>query len=104
MTSRSMLIQVRMPLRLVQQLDRMTQEGLYASRSEAILDSVRRLVLGYERADRFRLAIIRSYTRKPGAKSINGLSEELDPREVTAAILKAYPGKTIDAILEEARR
>ncbi len=99
-----MLIQVRIPLRLVRQLDRMTQEGLYTSRSEAILDSVRRLVLGYERADRFRLALIRSFSRKPGTKSVEKLSEDLDPGEVAAAIRKAYPGKTIDMIIEEARR
>jgi len=39
MTTKSMLVQVRMPLRLVRQLDRMTEEGLYSSRSEAVLDS-----------------------------------------------------------------
>lgn len=104
MTSKSMLIQVRMPPRLVQQLDRMTEEGLYTSRSEAILDSVRRLVLGYERSDRFKRALIRSFLRKGGRGSIDDLAREADPDAIAAAIREAYANKSIDEIISEVRR
>lgn len=99
-----MLVQVRMPPRLVQQLDRMTKEGLYSSRSEAILDSVRRLVLGYERSDRFRRALIRSFLRKGGRGSVDDLAGETDPAGVASAIAETYPDQSIDEILSEVRR
>ena len=104
MTTKSMLVQVRMPPRLVQQLDRMTEEGLYSSRSEAILDSVRRLVLGYERSDRFRRALIKSFLRRGCRGSINDLDRETDISSVASALAATYPEKSIDEILSEVRR
>lgn len=99
-----MLVQVRMPPRLVQQLDRMAEEGLYSSRSEAILDSVRRLVLGYERSDRFRRALIRSYLRRSGLGSIDDLGREFDIASIAASLAETYPEKTVDEIISEVRR
>ena len=57
MTSKSMLVQVRMPPRLVQALDQLSEDGIYMNRSEAILDGVRRLVLAFETKDPFREAL-----------------------------------------------
>jgi Arc/MetJ-type ribon-helix-helix transcriptional regulator len=99
-----MIVQVRMPPRLVQLLDRMAKEGLYASRSEAILDSVRRLVIGYERSDRFRRTLIRSYLGKKGLGSVDDLARELDPAEIASAIRKVFNTDSIDEIISEVRR
>jgi len=99
-----MIVQVRMPPRLVQLLDRMAQEGIYASRSEAILDSVRRLAIGYERSDRFKRALIRSYLGKKGPGSVDDLAPEIDPLEIASAIRKAFNNGSIDEIITEVRR
>lgn len=104
MTSKSMLVQVRMPPRLVEQLDRMTEEGLYSSRSEAILDSVRRLVLGYERSDRFRRALIRSFLRRGGRGSVDDLGRETDIASIASALAATFPEKSVDEIISEVRR
>lgn len=99
-----MIVQVRMPPRLVQLLDRMAEEGLYSSRSEAILDSVRRLVIGYERSDRFKRALIRSYLGRKGSGSVDDLAQEIDPDEIASAIRKAFKTESIDEIITEVRR
>lgn len=99
-----MIVQVRMPPRLVQLLDRMAEEGLYASRSEAILDSVRRLAIGYERSDPFRRVLIRSYLGRKGPGSVDDLAREFDPHEITSAIKKAFNTGSIDEIISEVRR
>jgi Arc/MetJ-type ribon-helix-helix transcriptional regulator len=99
-----MIVQVRMPPRLVQLLDRMAEEGLYASRSEAILDSVRRLAIGYERSDRFRRALIRSYLGKKGPGSVDDLAQDIDPSEIASAIRKAFNTESLEEIINEVRR
>jgi Arc/MetJ-type ribon-helix-helix transcriptional regulator len=104
MTSKSMLIQVRMPPRLVEALDRMAQEGLYTSRSEAILDAVRRLALGFEEKDPLRKALVMKYLGKPGKGSVDQLASCYEPEEVYEALQKKFPGMTIDDIISEVRR
>jgi len=104
MTAKSMLVQVRIPPRLVGTLDRMAQEGLYTSRSEAILDAVRRLALAYEEKDPFRQALVRTYLGKPGKGSVEDLARCFEPEEVYEAIGKAFPGKSVEEIIDEVRR
>ncbi|MFA5295917.1 MAG: ribbon-helix-helix domain-containing protein [Methanoregulaceae archaeon] len=104
MTAKSMLVQVRIPPRLVGTLDRMAREGLYTSRSEAILDAVRRLALAYEEKDPFRQALVRKYLGKPGKGSVEDLARCFEPEEVYEAIGKAFPGKSIEEIIDEVRR
>ena len=104
MTTKSMLVQVRMPPRLVEALDRLAKEGLYTSRSEAIHDAVRRIALAYERKDPLRQSIIRKYLGRPGKGSIENLGEVLNPEEITRSLEQAFPGKSIDEIISEVRR
>jgi Arc/MetJ-type ribon-helix-helix transcriptional regulator len=104
MTIKSRMVQVRMPPRLVEALDHMAGEGLYTSRSEAILDAVRRLALAYERKDPFRQALVRSYMGKKGKGSIDDLILEVDIPETSEAIQKAFPNASIEDIINEVRR
>ncbi len=43
------VVQVRLPARLVRELDRLTEEGYYGSRTEAIADAIRHLLERYRR-------------------------------------------------------
>ncbi len=99
-----MLVQVRIPPRLVGALDRMAKEGLYTSRSEAILDAVRRLALAFEQKDPFRQAVVRKYLGRPGKGSVDQLSSCYEPEEVYEALQRAFPDMTIDDIISEVRR
>ncbi len=104
MTSNSRLVQVRMPSRLVQALDRLSAEGIYASRSEAILDSVRRLVLAFEPQDPFRQVLVRSWLGKPAQGSIDELKSRLDRQDILQGVRKAFSTDRVDDILAEVRR
>ena len=99
-----MLVQVRMPPRLVQALDQLSAEGLYTSRSEAILDGVRRLVLAFETKDPFRQALIRSYLGKPAKGSIDELQDTLDREDIVRGVKKTFCTDRIEEIIAEVRR
>jgi len=104
MTTKSMLVQVRMPPRFVQALDRLSEEGIYTSRSDAILDGVRRLILAFETQDPFRKAFIRSYLDKPGKGSIEELRHTLDRQDIVLGVQEMFGTDRIDDIIAEVRR
>lgn len=99
-----MLVQVRMPLRLVESLDRMAGEGLYSNRSEAILDAVRRLALAYEKKDHFRRILIASYLGRQGTGTIESFGQGLDIPDIVSSIERAFGGHSPDQIIDEVRR
>ena len=104
MTSKSMLVQVRMPPRLVQILDRLSEEGIYSNRSEAILDGVRRLALAFETQDPLRQALLKSFLGKTGKGSIAALDIAIDRQDIMIGVKKVYGTDSIDEILAEVRR
>jgi len=104
MTSPTKRIQVRMPERLVQALDQLAADGVYSSRSEAIIDGVRRLVLAYEVDDPFKKIILNSYMGKTVLGSIDDLRGILDPQDIMNGIRDAFGTDSIDQIITEVRR
>jgi Arc/MetJ-type ribon-helix-helix transcriptional regulator len=104
MTTKSILVQVRMPPRIVQALDRLSVEGIYSNRSEAILDGVRRLVLAFETKDPFRQALLRSYLDKPAQGSIEELRNTLDREDIVLGVKKTFCTDRIEEIIAEVRR
>ena len=104
MTSPTKRIQVRMPERLVQALDQLAADGVYSSRSEAIIDGVRRLVLAYEVDDPFKKIILNSYLGKTVQGSIDDLRGILDPQDIMNGIRDAFGTDSIDQIITEVRR
>ncbi|GAB6284520.1 MAG: hypothetical protein STSR0009_07200 [Methanoregula sp.] len=104
MTTPTKRIQVRMPQHLVQELDQLTADGVYSSRSEAVIDSVRRLVLAYEGDDPFKKVILNSYLSKPVQGSIDDLRGILDPQDIMNGIRDAFDTDSIDQIITEVRR
>ena len=99
-----MLVQVRMPPRLVQALDRLKEEGIYSNRSEAIVDSVRRLVLAFETKDPFREALAKSCLGRMGTGSIEELSALISTEDIAKSITETFSTDKVDRIINEVRR
>ena len=99
-----MLVQVRMPPRLVQALDHLSEEGIYTNRSEAILDGVRRLVLAFETKDPFREALAKSCLGRTGTGSIEEIRNLISPEDIEKSIPEAFGTDQIDRIMREVRR
>lgn len=99
-----MLVQVRMPPRLVQALDRLSEEGIYSNRSEAILDGVRRLVLAFETKDPFREALVKSCLGRTGTGSIEELHNLISPEDIMKSITETFGTDQVDRIIKEVRR
>jgi Arc/MetJ-type ribon-helix-helix transcriptional regulator len=99
-----MLVQVRMPPRFVQALDRLSEEGIYSNRSEAILDGVRRLVLAFETKDPFRKALVKSCLGRTGTGSIEELRDLISPEDIAKSITETFGTDQVDRIIKEVRR
>ena len=99
-----MLVQVRMPPRFVQALDRLSEEGIYSNRSEAILDCVRRLVLAFETQDPFRKALVKSCLGRTGTGSIEELRDLISPEDIAKSITEMFGTDQVDRIIKEVRR
>lgn len=104
MTSKSMLVQVRMPPRLVQALDQLSEDGIYSNRSEAIVDSVRRLVLAFETKDPFREALAKSCLGRTGTGSIEEIRNLISTEDIVKSITETFGTDQVDRIINEVRR
>jgi len=104
MTSKSILVQVRMPPRLVQALDQLSEDGIYSNRSEAILDGVRRLVLAFETKDPFREALAKSCLGRAGTGSIEEIRNLISSKDIAKSIIETFGTDQVDHIIREVRR
>jgi Arc/MetJ-type ribon-helix-helix transcriptional regulator len=104
MTSKTILIQVRMPEKLVRIIDALQDKGIYTSRTEVIMDGVRRLVNAYRTDDPLKLAVIRSLHGKKRTGSFRDIGSNFDPEEIASAITRAFQNDSIDQIIDGARR
>lgn len=104
MTAKTILIQVRMPEKLVRTIDALQEEGIYTSRTEVILDSVRRLVSAFQTNDPIKQSVARSLHGNAGSGSFRDIAKEFDPEDIVLALTKAYKTNSIDAIIDEVRR
>jgi len=99
-----MLVQVRMPPRLVQALDQLSEDGIYMNRSEAILDGVRRLVLAFETKDPFREALAKSCLGRTGTGSIEDIRNLIRSEDIVKSITETFGTDQVDRIMNEVRR
>lgn len=94
-----------MPPRIVGILDRLTKNGIYGSRSEAILDAVRRLTLAFEGEDRFKMLVLRSYLgKKKEVGSISDVKKVLNRAKIEEAVVETFKTGDPLKIIEEGRR
>lgn len=104
MTAKTILIQVRMPEQLVRIIDTLQDQGIYTSRTEVIMDGVRRLVNAYQTNDPLKKAVVCSLHGKKGTGSFRDIASEYDPDEVVSALKKSFKTDSIEQIINEARR
>ncbi|MBN1166078.1 MAG: ribbon-helix-helix protein, CopG family [Methanospirillaceae archaeon] len=56
MTAKTILVKIRIPEYLIKKIDNLQERGIYTSRTEVILDSVRRLVFAYRTDNPLKIA------------------------------------------------
>jgi len=49
---KSIVMSIKMPLSLVEEIDKMVERGLYQNRSDFVREAVRRLITEYKRQER----------------------------------------------------
>ncbi len=78
----TVLVQARLPRRLVEKLDELVELGLFSSRSEVVAEAVRRLILEYGRVVEEDVVFIEKYLsgEKP-APTTSSVAEEVDLEE-----------------------
>ncbi|OQA60115.1 MAG: putative nickel-responsive regulator [Euryarchaeota archaeon ADurb.Bin294] len=104
MTAKTILVQIRMPEQLVRTIDSLQDQGIYTSRTEVIMDGVRRLVNAYQTSDPLKQAVIRSLHGKKASISFRDIQSEYDAEEVESSLKKALKTSSIDTIIDEGRR
>jgi len=103
MTAKTILVQIRMPEQLVRIIDTLQDQGMYTSRTEVIMDGVRRLVNAYQTSDPLKQAVVQSLHGKKGNGSFRDILSEYDAEEVESSIKKAFKTSSIDKIIDEGR-
>ena len=98
------LIQARLPVTLVRELDQLLKEGYYRDRTEAIADAIRRLIEAFSRRDRI-AKIVRLYLmdKLPKDRSIDDVPKIEKIDDVRRAIIEFYGTDKIDEILKKLR-
>jgi len=98
---KTMLIQTRIPIKLIERLDKLVEEGWYRNRTEAIEDAIRLLILRYKPlGDVGKLVLYR----------LRGRLKDIDPLEIVFEpsiredIVKAFGTDNIDDVIRVIRR
>jgi len=100
MTSK-VVVEVRLPAKLVKGLDRLTEEGYYSNRTEAIADAVRHLLERYEKGGRV-AKIVRMYLLGRRLSPLRKL--EVDTKVARQYLLKRFGTDDVDVIIARTRR
>ncbi|MFQ6075973.1 MAG: ribbon-helix-helix domain-containing protein [Candidatus Bathyarchaeia archaeon] len=98
--SRKVVVQVRLPAVLVERLDKLTEEGFYGNRTEAIADGIRHLLERYRRGGRVgRLVRLYLMARVEKTVSIGEIETVENPEEARKAMMNLYGTDDIDEVL-----
>lgn len=99
------LVQARLPAALVRELDRLLEEGYYRDRTEAIADSIRRLIEKFSKRDRV-ARIVRLYLigKLPRDSSVDEVGRIERVEDVRRAVTEFYGTDKVDEVLGKMRR
>jgi len=94
------VVQARLPARLVRELDRLTEEGYYGSRTEAIADAIRHLLEKYRKGGRL-ARMVRLYLmgRRPKPAPL----EDVDVEEAMRVLRETLGTDDLDRIMDIVR-
>ena len=102
--ARKVVVQVRLPAALVEELDKLADSGLYSDRTEAITDAVRHILERYSQADEL-AKLIRLYMlgKIPRTSSIEDVGVVGREEEIRDAVRNIYGTDDVDAVLDRLR-
>ena len=99
--AKTVLVQARLPERLVQGLDRLVEEGWYRSRTDALEDAIRRLLMRF---------MARSEAGRLAARRLEGRLEDVDPLDIVLGedarrdVVEAFGTDNVDEVIKVIRR
>ncbi|HDD69430.1 MAG TPA: ribbon-helix-helix protein, CopG family [Candidatus Korarchaeota archaeon] len=99
--SSKVVIQVRLPAKLVRELDKLTEEGYYSNRTEAIADAIRHLLERYGRGGKT-ARVVRMYLlgRRPSSPG----KLEVDVESARQYLIEQFGTDELDVIVARMRR
>ncbi len=99
--TRTVLVQARLPERLVREIDRLVEEGWYKSRTDALEDAVRRLLLRFRVADEIgRLTLYRLEGRLTDVDPLDIVVED----DVRSDLREVFGTDDVDQVMRIIRR
>ncbi len=93
----TVLVQARLPRRLVEKLDELVELGLFSSRSEVVAEAVRRLILEYGRVVEEDVVFIEKYLsgEKP-TPTTSSVAEEVDLEEAMRKVREFFGSDRVE--------
>ena len=99
-----MLLQVRVPETMVKELDKLVAAGYFKSRSEAVAEGIRRLLLAYSGAAGSIASLARLYTEGALERDLEpGTPFEIDVDEARRRILEFFGTDSVDEVVKKVR-
>jgi len=98
------LLQVRVPETMVKELDKLVAAGYFKSRSEAVAEGIRRLLLAYSGAAGSIASLARLYTEGALERDLEpGTPFEIDVDEARRRILEFFGTDSVDEVVKKVR-
>ncbi|MCC6003111.1 MAG: hypothetical protein LM590_02085 [Thermofilum sp.] len=104
MRKKGILLQVRVPEVVVKELDRLVAAGYFKSRSEAVAEGIRRLLLAYSGAAGGAGSLVRLYVEGALKRDLGpGDTFEINVEEARRRILKFFGTDSVNEVLRKTR-
>jgi Arc/MetJ-type ribon-helix-helix transcriptional regulator len=101
---KTVLLQVRVPEAVVRELDRLVAAGYFKSRSEAVAEGIRRLLLAYSGAAGSVASLARLHAEGVLERDLDpGTPFEVDVEEARRHILEFFGTDSIDEVVRRMR-
>jgi Arc/MetJ-type ribon-helix-helix transcriptional regulator len=101
---KTVLLQVRVPETVVRELDKLVAAGYFKSRSEAVAEGIRRLLLAYSGAAGSVASLARLYAEGVLERDLEpGTPFEIDVDEARRRILEFFGTDSIDEVVKKVR-
>ena len=101
MLKRSVLLQVRVPERVLFELDRLIEAGLFRSRSEAVVEGIRRLILAYSLFDSTAFFVERYLSTRQVQEDVP--EPEIDVEEAKRRLIDHFGTANVGEVLGKMR-
>jgi Arc/MetJ-type ribon-helix-helix transcriptional regulator len=101
---KTVLLQVRVPETVVKELDKLVAAGYFKSRSEAVAEGIRRLLLAYSGAAGSVASLARLYAEGVLERDLEpGTPFEIDVDEARRRILEFFGTDSVDEVMRKVR-